>query len=84
MADFCSTCSKDMWGPDAPSDFLIPPAPTNGQLELELARFNENIRQVLCEGCGEIWVNREGTRLDQQVVNMILAPKLDIDDNEVQ
>lgn len=71
MADFCTTCSKDVWGPSVGSDFKLDEPPTDGQLELELTQFQDNIRQVLCEGCGVIWVNRDGDRIDPEVVKLI-------------
>lgn len=48
MADFCRQCSKDV-DPNFPGD--------------DLAKLCEEDKAiaVLCEGCGETWVDSEGT-----------------------
>ena len=70
MADFCSSCAQNMFGSEVKSDFNIgdiiegdstPPS----QLELPFREYEPDaLRKVLCEGCGWILVNREGTRID--------------------
>jgi RNase P subunit RPR2 len=51
MADFCKVCSDLMFGFDVPNDFE------------NLCKPGEMI-QVLCEGCGWIWVDHTGKRID--------------------
>lgn len=51
MADFCKECSDEMFGPDVPNDFE------------GLCEPGEMV-SVLCEGCGYIWVDHTGKRID--------------------
>jgi hypothetical protein len=50
MVDFCKDCSIEMWGKDT-GDFA------------DIAKPGENAF-VLCEGCGYIWVDSEGQRIN--------------------
>ena len=50
MADFCHECSIQMFGEDF-KDFA--------------SDINDDqMRQALCEGCGFIWVDKDGKRID--------------------
>lgn len=57
MAEFCKECAHEMWGDEIPSDFknMI----TDEQLQ------DGYVCEVLCEGCGWIYVNEEGKRLSK-------------------
>ena len=50
MADFCKECSIRVFGEDF-GDFANP------------AKDEFTITQVLCEGCGFIWVNKFGEKV---------------------
>jgi len=51
MADFCKECSDKLFGPDTPND-------------LEGLCEPGEMVSVLCEGCGYIWVDHTGKRVD--------------------
>lgn len=53
MADFCTQCTKEIYG-EADSDFKDLCPPTVDHI------------LVLCEGCGHTHVNREGDCVDPQ------------------
>jgi len=55
MADFCAQCAERVWGPDIPSDFrgMTKAADT----------LNDRFITVLCEGCGTVQVDHNGTCL---------------------
>lgn len=49
MADFCWQCTEDILGLDGEQNDCVTPALLAGE-----------VCGVLCEGCGEIWVDRHG------------------------
>jgi len=52
MAEFCKSCALDTWGESVPSDFA------------GLCGLGEQT-SVLCEGCGWIWVDSKGARIEK-------------------
>ena len=52
MADFCTQCAKDNFGPDTPSDL-------KGLISEEESKKGFGAA-VICEGCGHILVNHNG------------------------
>jgi hypothetical protein len=58
MAEFCTECAKELFGKDIDSDF-------KGILPKEEFKKGQ-ILSVLCEGCGYIYVNHLGERLDEE------------------
>ena len=66
MATFCYDCSIEMFGKDFG--------------ELAFAGDPDDFRSDLCEGCGWIWVNRDGRRLptppeDESLYPIALDPE---------
>tara|TARA_Y100001963_G_scaffold118777_1_gene165541 strand:- start:132 stop:314 length:183 start_codon:yes stop_codon:yes gene_type:complete len=58
MADFCLDCTHEMFGDEFPSDF-------KGLLSQE--EFEEGyLLPVLCEGCGYIWVDPQGQKIEEK------------------
>ena len=55
MAEFCKECAKEMWGDSVPSDFK----------EMITAEQIDDgyVMEVLCEGCGWIYVDEDGKRI---------------------
>jgi len=58
MAEFCLECTQDLFGEELPSDF-------EGLLSEE--EFKEGLlMSVLCEGCGGIWVDHVGRKVEME------------------
>ena len=58
MAEFCKECAYEMWGDEIPSDF-------KGLLSEE--EFEDGyLLPVLCEGCGYIWVDPKGEKVEEK------------------
>lgn len=58
MAEFCTECVKELFGKEIESDF-------KGILPKEEFEKGQ-ILSVLCEGCGHIYVNHLGDRLNEE------------------
>lgn len=58
MAEFCVECAKEMWGKEIDSDF-------NGILSENEFKKGQ-LLSVLCEGCGYIYVNHLGQKIDEE------------------
>ena len=62
MADFCKSCAEEMWGPEIPSDL-------RGLITQEEVDKGHMMR-VLCEGCGLVHVDPDGS-----VIKVIATPE---------
>jgi hypothetical protein len=51
MADFCKTCSIRVFGED--------------MKDLAGLCQEDEMAQVLCEGCGYIWVDKDGKKIEE-------------------
>ena len=58
MAEFCTECAKELFGEEIESDF-------KGILPKEEFEKGQ-ISSVLCEGCGYIYVNHLGDKLNEE------------------
>lgn len=58
MAEFCTECAKELFGEEIESDF-------KGILPKEEFEKGQ-ILSVLCEGCGYIYVNHLGDKLNEE------------------
>lgn len=63
MADFCEDCAKELFGDDVKSDF-------HGILKKEESE-NGKILSVLCEGCGHIYVDHKGKKVEDEKFNSV-------------
>tara|TARA_B110000495_G_scaffold13247_1_gene9514 strand:+ start:939 stop:1139 length:201 start_codon:yes stop_codon:yes gene_type:complete len=58
MAEFCLECAREMWGEEIDSDF-------KGLLTEEEFK-KDKLLSVLCEGCGNIYINHLGQKINEE------------------